>query len=519
MSRINTNVSSLIAQASLNRNNGELNNRLQRLSTGLRINRGADDPAGLIASERLRSELRGINQGVRNSERASSVIATAEGALAEVSELLNSIKALTVEAANTGALSKEEVAANQLQLNSAIDSITRIANTASFAGLKLLNGSLAYNLSGVDSADIKKVRVYGAQLADVDNVDVDVEVIGSAQTANLYLRSDWAVVPGGPNFVNGVLPTDTTIEVTGPSGVAEITFESGTTIDQMMQAINSRTSITGIAAARVDAGDVSSGLRIHSVEYGTDAFVSVRKITGGTNVTFGKIDNDAPPPPVWSGGGANISVADRDRGKDVVALVNGSVSVGRGLEVAVRSQELDVSLTLDALFATTVNPANATSFIITGGGAKFQLGPEVSALQQTNIGIESIAATRLGGSLVIDGAGNQVLQFLSSLKSGGPNELATGNLANASTILDTAIDEISQLRGRLGAFERNVLQTNSRSLQTGLENISASESVIRDADFAQETSALTRAQILQNASTSVLAAANSSAQSVLQLLG
>ena len=111
MARINTNVSSLIAQTNLAKSNRSLEGQLQRLATGLRINRGADDPAGLIVSERLRSELRGIGQGIKNSERASSVIATAEGALAEVSELLNSIKALTVEAANTGAVSPEEIAA------------------------------------------------------------------------------------------------------------------------------------------------------------------------------------------------------------------------------------------------------------------------------------------------------------------------------------------------------------------------------------------------------------------------
>lgn len=519
MSRINTNVSSLIAQSNLTRNNTELGTRLQRLSTGLRINRGADDPAGLIASERLRSELRGITQGVKNSERASSVIATAEGALAEVSDLLNSIKALTVEAANTGALSRDEIAANQLQIDSAIDSITRIANTSSFAGLRLLNGSLAYNLSGVDTNDIAKIRVNGVQQADLANVNVDVEVIGSAQTANLYLRSDWAVVPGGAGFVNGVLPNDTTLEVAGPTGVVEITFQSGTTINAVIDAINSRASITGISAERVNAGDVSSGIRIYSNDYGSDAFVSVRKLAGGANVALGKIANDAAPPPIYSGGSANVVAADRDAGKDVVALVNGSVSIGRGLSVAVRGQELDLSLILTPTFATTVDPTNATTFDITGGGAKFQLGPQVNPLQQTNVGIDSIAATRLGGSLVTNASGQRVLQFLSSLKSGGTNELAGGNLSNASIILETAIDEISQLRGRLGAFERNVLQTNVRSLQAGLENISASESTIRDADFAAETSQLTRAQILQNASTSVLAAANTSSQSVLQLLG
>jgi hypothetical protein len=113
MTRINTNVASMIAQSNLSRTNQELQVRLERLSTGLRINRGADDPAGLIVSERLRSEIRGLEQAVKNSERAGSVIATAEGYLAEVADMLNSIKALAVEAANTGAVSKEEIEANQ----------------------------------------------------------------------------------------------------------------------------------------------------------------------------------------------------------------------------------------------------------------------------------------------------------------------------------------------------------------------------------------------------------------------
>jgi flagellin len=107
MSRINTNVPSLVARANLHRSGQELDIRLNRLSTGLRINRGADDPAGLIVSERLRSDLKGAEQGIKNSDRASSVIATTEGSLAEVGDLLNSIRALIVEAANTGAISPE----------------------------------------------------------------------------------------------------------------------------------------------------------------------------------------------------------------------------------------------------------------------------------------------------------------------------------------------------------------------------------------------------------------------------
>src|SRR5215475_979027 len=154
MARINTNVPSLVARANLAASGTDLQVRLMRLSTGLRINRGADDPAGLISSERLRSDIKGTDQGIKNSDRASSVIATTEGALSEVSDLLNSIRALIVESANTGANSPEERTANQLQIDSAIDSITRISNTASFGGLKLLNGSLDYTMSGLSSASI-----------------------------------------------------------------------------------------------------------------------------------------------------------------------------------------------------------------------------------------------------------------------------------------------------------------------------------------------------------------------------
>jgi len=144
MSRINTNVGALVAQTHLARSQQQLQSTLQRLSSGLRINRGADDPAGLIASETLRSEISGIGQAIANSERASNVIATAEGALNEIASMLTSLQELIVGAANEGAMSEDEIAANQLQVDSAIESITRIANTTTFAGLHLLNGSLSY---------------------------------------------------------------------------------------------------------------------------------------------------------------------------------------------------------------------------------------------------------------------------------------------------------------------------------------------------------------------------------------
>src|SRR6185503_4834118 len=183
MARINTNVSSLTAQRGLTRSQKSLSETLQRLSSGLRINRGADDPAGLIASETLRSEISGVHQAIDNSSRASNVIATAEGALQEVASLLLNIKDLVVEAANTGALSPDEIAANQLQIDSAVESVTRISNTTTFAGLHLINGSLDYITSGVQASAINALHVHQANFGTNDNIPVQINVITSAKTA------------------------------------------------------------------------------------------------------------------------------------------------------------------------------------------------------------------------------------------------------------------------------------------------------------------------------------------------
>src|SRR6186713_2580317 len=143
MTRINSNVSSLVAQNTLGRTNASLQTSLNRLSTGLRINTGKDDPAGLIASEILRSDITSIERAITNSERANQLIATADSALGQVSSLLNDIRGLVSEAANTGALSDEQIAANQLQVDSSLEAIDRIAQTTSFQGRRLLDGSLS----------------------------------------------------------------------------------------------------------------------------------------------------------------------------------------------------------------------------------------------------------------------------------------------------------------------------------------------------------------------------------------
>src|SRR4051812_29130857 len=185
MSRINTNVSSLIAQRVLNKNNDKLNTSLQRLSTGLKINSGADNPAGLIASENLRAEKAGITQAIDNAERATNVIGTAEGGLAEVSSLLTDLQSLVGQSANTGGLSAEEIQANQLQVDSILGTINRISGATAFQGAKLLNGNLGYTTSSVATSAFTSIQVTPARLVDGQTKSVTVQVTNSATLADV----------------------------------------------------------------------------------------------------------------------------------------------------------------------------------------------------------------------------------------------------------------------------------------------------------------------------------------------
>jgi flagellin len=527
MTRINTNVPSMIARQNLNRSGEDLQIRLSRLSTGLRINRGKDDPAGMIISERIGTELKGIEQAVANSERASSFIATTEGALTEINDILNSIKSLVVEAANSGAVSDEERDANQLQIDSALQSITRIANTASFGGQKLVDGSLGYTTSNVSVSTITNAQINAASFIGSNTIDVNVDVIASAQKGSLFLSGDNSALPGPP--ANGTIVSSISVQVRGSRGVRELEFLSGTAFSAVIANINALTDVTGVTAELLNPANAASGLAFRSEFHGADEFVSVERIdkpttAGVDNFNLFKLANNedaghanpfnpaGPPPPA-----PTLVAATRDEGRDVSALINGNLATGNGLEVSIGTPTLALELLLTESYAT--DPALAVdTFQITGGGSLFQLGPEVNVLQQSNIGVQSVASEEIGATLQNGG-----VNYLSSLQSGKVNSLKSAesrrDFTALSDILEAAIDEVSILRGRLGAFERNVLDPNRRSLQTTFENLTASRSQIRDADFAAETSALTRAQILQSSGVTVLAQANTQSQQVLQLLG
>jgi flagellin len=561
MSRINTNVSSLIAQTSLGRSNSQLQVALNRLSTGLRINSGKDDPAGLIASENLRRDITASNKAVSNSERANQMIATADSALAQISNLLNDIRGLVVEAANSGVLSSEQIQANQLQVDSSLDAIDRIASVTTFQGRKILDGSLDFTTSG-SNPSITNLQINAANLGSAGSVAVAVDITAAATQATLsvgVLTSKGQFTLGGQTFtltaatagetfnnvrvdiasgaatgvayaagvltltldntdaaitaaaINTAFATDgtftstnagsgtidgtttaaqtgittantvqdLTFQLTGNEGAQVFSFDAGATYSQIANAINLVSDATGISAA-VNAGT----LNFTSTEYGTDAKIRAEIISEGALGTFG----------------TNLS-GTAAAGTDIAATINGFTASGKANTISLNNSALN--------FDVTVTDGSTTdlAFTITGGGALFQVGPNVNSGGQVRVGIGAVNTGKLGGA---NGR-------LYELKAGGDKDLST-DPTSAALVVDDSITRVTGLRGRFGAFQHATLETNIASLKDTVINLTEAQSAIRDADFAAESAALTRAQILVQSGTSVLQIANQSPQQVLALL-
>ncbi|MBU6413818.1 MAG: flagellin [Planctomycetes bacterium] len=502
MSRINTNVTAISAQRMLNSNKLMLNTSLERLSTGLRINRGGDDPAGLIASNNLSNELKGLNAAIANSERADQVVGIAEGGLQEVSGMLEELQGLVTASASDAGLSKEEKQANQLQIDSILQTIDRIASATSFQGIKLLNGNFDFRTSGV-STGVSDFKINSAKF-NTDSLNVDVQVTQSAQQAGLVMSM------GGTTLAIGTSESFV-VEITGSKGSRQLSFANGTTANNIMSAINTYSDITG-----VEATTSGGAIKVVSEEFGSSEFVNIKIIddgglgssTGGvyqmTSNAFGTTNTSSRVALDASAASNGI----RDEGQNVRATVNGVAATSDGKRVRVSTDFLDVDLTLTDSRAQS--NGTFTGLTVTGGGASFQLAGKVDIGGKVALGINDVAVRKLGSS---------ALGYLSDLASGKDNNVVDGDVTDAQRVVEEATKQVSALRGRLGAFQKNVIGATTRSLNVAAENTTAAQSTIRDANFATETANLTRAQILVSSSTQILSLANQQPQGVLQLLG
>ncbi|MEM8944424.1 MAG: flagellin [Planctomycetota bacterium] len=366
--------------------------------------------------------------------------------------------------------------------------------TTNTSGAVIVTGSEAtgytVNVDSTTATTIEDIRA--AIVAQVD--EIGAAALGQNTTgSNTFNTANGDTVPATLNVVGAGAGSETTgvdanlvFELAGETGSEVLSFEGGTTVSQLLAGINAVSDATGVTAALDDA---ATGIEFSSSGYGTDAFVDIQIIDEGNGNTPAGAFTDA------------VGEGARSTGADVTATVNGITATGDGNNLSINTATLDLSATLTADFV------GSTTFTITGGGALFQLGPDVVSNQQARLGINSVNTAALGGNSGL----------LYQLGTGGTADL-TSDPSTAAEIVESAIDQVTSLRGRLGAFQRTTLETNRNALNDTLSNLTEAVSSIRDADFAAESAALTRAQILVQSGTNVLSIANQNPQNVLALL-
>ncbi len=472
------NVGALNAQHNLTRSSNKLNTSIERLSSGFKVNRGADGPAALVISEKQRAQISGLRAAIDNTEKAVAVVQTAEGALSEINSLLVKVRSLAIDSSNTGVNDEDALSANQAEITNALETIDRIANNTQFGEKRLLDGSAGLSGTTTDS-DVSFLKASDATSAGSYAVDVTAAATRANTTATAQ---------------TGNLAADETLTLNGVS----ITLNAGLSRTEVQSRINEFSGQTGVVAE--DDPTTANSTRLRTEGYGTDATIQVISNTaaGGAGTTSGI-------------GSTEINVA----GTDATATIGGNAASADGNIItgtAGASKGIVIQLGVSATdSAASVGGAGALSaqgqVTIADNSLDFQIGANKG--QTVSIAIDSVEASGLGVGV----PGNDFINLASI------DVTSFDGAQDALEVIDSAIDEITNLRGTLGAFQANTLESTANNMRTTLENTVNAESVIRDTDFAEEISSFTNSQVLVQAGTSVLSNANQSSQLILSLLG
>jgi flagellin len=464
---ITNNVASLTGQNNLQRTSTALQRSLERLSSGLKINRGADGPAALVISEQQRAQIVGLQTAIDNASKAVSLVQTAEGALDEINRLLLKARSLALDSANSGVNDADALAANQAEIRNILATIDRIAANTQFGTKKLLDGSAG--VSGSVSDVNRMTFLRGTSDTQAGTYTVNVTTV--AERANLTSAA-----------VTGSLSADETLTING----VNITLTAGMNRAAIIARINQFTNQTG-----VEAVDDSANNRIvlRTLQFGSAAKLSV--VSTGT------------------GAGFTTSIQ-TDTGVDIAGTIGGLTATGVGnvlTAVSGGAKGLSVAVKTDtaSLVGNSFNGALGTVTVV-DNSLQFQIGP--NAGQTAKVAIDNVSTSALG----LNVAGSQ-FSNLSQI-----NVQTASGATDSIKVIDQAIDDVSNLRGTLGAFQKNALEATANNLRATLENTVAAESVIRDTDYAQEIANFTKQQILLQAGVSVLSNANQVPQLVLALL-
>ena len=495
-STINTNISSLTAQRNLSTSQMSLSTAIQRLSSGLRINSAKDDAAGLAISERFTSQIRGLNQAARNANDGISLAQTAEGALGSSSSILQRVRELAVQSANASNSASDRQALNK-EVAQLVSELDRISQTTEFNGQKLLDGSFGTQQFQVGANANQVIIAATANLRT--NVYGNNQVVASGAAAEAA-----ATTSVSATGTNGV--TAGTLAINGFLGSASVSFVSNASASTIATDINSKSSKTGVTAtARTDvgltfgaAGSYSLTLASTNTTLETVSF-SITAATGsdGLSAAIAAINDRS------SKTGVTASLNDA---KDGITLSN---ATGNNILVGDTTVSNAANVTVQKLYV-------ATDGTTTTAGSTQAITANTSAEASIVSGYISLDSEKSFG-VDVD-TSNAFADAASTLKKVSELDVTTFTKAtDALKTVDAALSYINGERANLGALQSR-FETSIASLQITSENLSASRSRIQDADFALETANLSRAQILQQAGTAMVAQANQIPQGVLRLL-
>jgi len=468
--RINNNIGAQRAFNSVSSTNYEIGKSMNRLSEGLRIADASDDPAGLISSELFRAQLSSMDQAMRNNNEALNYAKTAENGLGEMNKLLSDARSLAVASGNSATLTATQLSANQDQLNSIVSSINRIAGSVTYSGRKLLDGS-----AGVTTQVSNGSKVSGFSFGGTANtttitqsgmITINQTVAATAATYTSTSTLSTGVVTTGNVALNGV----------------QFTLAAGSSLASVAAQFNAASGQTGVTAA-----------------VGTNNIVFTQTQTG-TNRSVNFTDQNG-----------SLSTAANTQARAVGVDATATISVGGQSVLFTGGQQGADGLTLQDINGNKLNITSGGNTVntqllgqVVAADSTFQIGFERTTT--ANLALRNMSAGQLGSGVV---SGLTVNNLDVTTSTGAQNALA---------VLDKAIDEVSQMRGRIGNFQRNVVETQQRSLSSMRENLANSESSIRDLDVASEMTNYTKFQVMQQAGLSILGQANQQGQNVLSLL-
>ncbi|MCK9530855.1 MAG: flagellin [Gammaproteobacteria bacterium] len=478
---INTNIMSLNAQRNLNASQSDLQTSLQRLSSGLRINSAKDDAAGLAISQRFTAQIRGLNQAVRNANDGISLAQTAEGALAEVGNILQRIRELAVQSANA-TNSATDRQALQSEVGQLVSELDRIATSTDFNGQKLLDGT------------------FGSAQFQV-GANANETIITTTGNFRTSQYGTYRVEGAKSSGDSGARLNGETLTINGALGSDPLTIPADASAQKVAEMVNEATPRTGVtASARTEL----------DIKFGANAGAFALKLTGDNStaqtISFSLSANSGAD----ALAAAVTAFNDQSSKTGVIARVN---AAGDGITLT-HAKGNNITLERDAAVTNgdtvtvgvaTISASGATSSAVISGQVTFDSDKSFNVVGDPN----SVTTPE-----TLDDASKA-----SDLKQVSELDITSVDNANlALAIVDSALASVNTQRAKFGALQNRFVSTIA-NLSTTSENLTAARSRIQDADFAAETAALTRAQILQQAGTAMLAQANQVPQNVLNLLG